>query len=178
VSTAAVSIRPIQHAEAGVVLALYRAAAAQGGGLARTPDEITKTYVDGFLAKAADGGLSLGAWTADGVLCGEIHVGRMGPAQFSHVLTDLTVAVHPDWQGRGVGRRLFEALIAASCSVQPPAWRIELAAREGNTGAIRLYERLGFQAEGRLVGRVRLPDGLIEDDIPMALMLDRVSPPE
>jgi putative acetyltransferase len=92
----------------------------------------------------------------------------MRPAQFRHVLTDLTVAVHPRAQGRGVGSRLFEALFEAASRLTPPVTRIELVARTGNAAAIRLYERLGFRAEGRFAGRVRLADGRIEDDIPMA----------
>jgi ribosomal protein S18 acetylase RimI-like enzyme len=43
--------------------------------------------------------------------------------------------------------------------------------RAGNTDAIRLYQRLGFKIEGRFVGRVYLPDGTVEDDIAMALLL-------
>ena len=44
-------------------------------------------------------------------------------------------------------------------------------AREGNIDAIRLYERLGFVMEGRFVQRVRMPDGRLEDDIAMGLLL-------
>ena len=95
----------------------------------------------------------------------------MAPAQFSHVLTDLTVAVHPDWQGKGLGSLLFGALIEAAREMTPRITRIELMAREGNTGAIRLYQRLGFKIEGRFAGRVHLPDGTIEDDIAMAMLL-------
>jgi putative acetyltransferase len=85
------------------------------------------------------------------------------------VLTDLTVAVHPDWQGRGVGRALFEALFAAARAQKVE--RIELMAREGNVGALRLYEALGFKVDGRFEGRVRLPDGTTEADIAMGKLL-------
>lgn len=158
-------------ADARSVLALYRAAASGTGGLARRPEEIGPAYVEGFLAKACERGLGFVAVTPQGQVVGEIHVFRMDPAQFSHVLTDLTVAVHPDWQGRGVGSALFSALIAAARALSPRIERIELVARSGNVGAIRLYERLGFVNEGRFVGRVRLPDGRVEDDMPMALRL-------
>ena len=95
----------------------------------------------------------------------------MAPKQFAHVLTDLTVAVHPDWQHKGLGTLLFEKLIEAARGMTPPIARIELLAREGNAGAIRLYQRIGFKIEGRLEGRVRLPDGRTEDDIAMAMLL-------
>jgi putative acetyltransferase len=45
---------------------------------------------------------------------------------------------------------------------------VELIARESNARAIGLYESLGFRREGRLEGRVRRPDGVVEADIPMA----------
>ena len=159
------------NAEAtGAVVALYRAAA-QSGGLARRADEIDADSVRPFLEKAASDGVSRAAWTPDGTLAGEIHALRMAPAQFNHVLTDLTVAVHPDWQGKGLGSMLFQALIAAARAMTPRIERIELMAREGNSGAIRLYQRLGFVIEGRFAGRVHLPDGTVEDDIAMALLL-------
>ena len=101
-------------------------------------------------------------------MVGEIHAVRMRPRQFCQVLADLTVAVHPRAQGRGVGSRLFTAFFEAAARLTPPASRIELVARNGNAAALRLHERLGFRAEGRFVGRVHLSDGSIEDDIPMA----------
>jgi putative acetyltransferase len=153
------------------VVALYRAAAEGRGGLARRPDEIDASTVRPFLERAARDGVSRAAFAGDGTLVAEIHALRMAPAQFHHVLTDLTVAVHPDWQGKGLGSLMFKALIEAARTMEPRISRIELMAREGNADAIRLYERLGFQTEGRFAGRVHLPDGTIEDDIAMAMLL-------
>ena len=87
-------IRATTAGDATQVLALYRAAAGGSGGLARRPEEMDLAYVEGFLAKAHAGGVSLGAWI-DGRLAGEIHASRIGPDQFAHVLSDLTVAVDP-----------------------------------------------------------------------------------
>lgn len=166
----AIDIRPLSLADVDVLVTLHRATAASGGGLARTPREIDAAYVSGFVAKTSTGGVALGAW-ADGALAGDIHAGRMGIAQFAHVLTDLTIAVHPDWQGRGLGSALFRALFEAAATLTPKVERIELMAREGNSAAIRLYERLGFRIEGRFPGRVRMPDGSTEADIAMGLLL-------
>ena len=47
----------------------------------------------------------------------------------------LTVAVHPERQGQGVGSKLFEALIAGVRLMAPPILPIELAAGAGNLGA-------------------------------------------
>lgn len=166
------TVRPATSQDAEAILALHRKVAAQPGGLARQPDEVTAGYVAHALEAAADGGVNLVAVSADGALCGELHVERMQIAIFAHVLTDLTVAVDPDWQGRGVGSALFRALIDTARAMTPPVGRIELWTGAANLGAQRLYERLGFRIEGRMIGRGRLPDGTVDDDIVMGLLLN------
>ena len=165
------SLRALSVVDVDAVLSLYLAvAAAPGSGLARARDEISRDYIDAVLARVGRRGVSLGAF-AGSMLAGEIHAARMDPRQFRHVLTDLTVAVHPAMQGRGLGARLFGALFQAAAALRPRITRIELVARSGNAAALRLYERLGFTVEGRFHGRVKLPDGRVEDDIPMAKAL-------
>ena len=165
-------VRPATPEDAGAVLALHRKVAAQPGGLARQPEEVTADYVAHALSASADGGVNLVAVGGDGVLCGELHAERMKVAIFAHVLTDLTVAVDPDWQGRGVGSALFQVLIDTARTMTPPVGRIELWTGAANLGAQRLYQRLGFGIEGRMIGRGRLPDGTVDDDIVMGLLLD------
>lgn len=167
----ALSIRRLTPDDVRAVVELYRAAASvEESGLAREADEIGAEYVCAFLEKTERDGVALGAFV-DGRLVGEIHAARRGPRQFGHVLTDLTIAVHPSVQGRGIGSRLFADFIASAGNVSPPIKRIELMVRSGNANAIRLYERLGFVQEGRFVGRVLLRGGRIEDDIAMAMSL-------
>jgi putative acetyltransferase len=168
----AFTVRPATPEDADAILALHRRVAAQPGGLARRPEEVTADYVAHAMDVAADGGVNLVAVGADEALCGELHVERMKLAIFAHVLTDLTVAVDPDWQGRGVGSALFRALIDTARTMTPPIGRIELWTGASNLGAQRLYERLGFRIEGRMTGRGRLPDGTVDDDIVMGLLLD------
>lgn len=163
-----VFFRGLVETDASHVARLYRAAASVArSGLSRGADEITDEYVRGFIQRALGDGIILGAFIGE-ALVGEIHGVRFGPRQFDHVLGDLTVAVDPGAQGQGIGSALFAALIEKTASMVPAVTRIELIARSGNTGALRLYERLGFVREGRLLGRVRLADGTVEDDIVMA----------
>lgn len=168
----AFTVRPAAPDDAAAILTLHRKVAAIPGGLARRPDEVTADYVAHAMAAAADGGVNLVAVDADGDLCGELHVERMKIAIFAHVLTDLTVAVDPDWQGRGVGSALFRVLIDTARTMTPPVGRIELWTGAANLGAQRLYQRLGFRIEGRMAGRGRMPDGGVDDDIVMGLLLD------
>ena len=164
-----VSIRPAAPDDVQAVLDLHRAAAVTPGGLARAPHEISRDYVEQAIGGA--GAVSLVAVGPDGGIWGEIHGRREGVALFAHVLANLTVAVHSQRQGLGIGSRLFAALIAHARAMQPPILRLELAAGAGNPGAVRLYERLGFQHEGRQIARGRYPDGHFEDDILMGLLL-------
>ena len=66
-------------------------------------------------------------------------------------------------------KRIEEAL--AEARKLPGLTRVELFCREGNTRAVRLYQRLGFVIEGRFVRRVVLADGTVEDDLAMARFL-------
>ena len=150
------------------VLALYRRVASMPGGLARLADEVDEAWVRGFLARAEVNGLSLVAESEAEEIVGEIHAYSPGLFCFSHVLTDLTIAVAPEEQGRGIGRSLFERFMADVRSDRPDITRIELISRESNRKAIQFYESLGFRIEGELVARIRNVDGSLESDIPMA----------
>jgi putative acetyltransferase len=165
------TIRPTRPYDAIPIAAVHRATASIPGGIARRPEEITDAYINRILHEALADGVGLVAVEEGGGVIGEIHAVRIPVKLFSHVLSDLTVAVHPDWRGRGVGSALFQALFAAARAMEPAIVRVELNAGAGNAGAIRLYERLGFRIEGRLEKRGRLPDGTFEDDIAMGLIL-------
>ena len=58
----------------------------------------------------------------------------------------LSLAVHPDFQGRGLGRRLLEAGLAHLRAEGAPCVRLEV--RPDNAPARCLYEQHGFQALG------------------------------
>ncbi len=149
------------------ILDLYMAVANSPGGLARTEDEISGEYVNSFLKKSEKTGLSLIAYDSLTIV-GEIHAYRLDPKVFSHVLSELTIAVHPDFQGIGVGRLLFEGFLSEIETNRPDILRVELIARESNLKAIRFYESLGFKQEGRFEQRIDRGDGTFEADIPMA----------
>ena len=161
-----ITIRSSTPADAPAVRALYQRVARDSGGLARHPDEVTADYVQHFLRQAQAQGVGLVAEQAGQVLA-EIHTYASGLRIFAHVLGDLTVAVDAAAQGQGLGRRLFEELLAAVQARFPQVSRVELLVRESNARAIALYEQLGFRREGRLEGRVAGAHGP-EADIAMA----------
>jgi ribosomal protein S18 acetylase RimI-like enzyme len=149
------------------IVELYKLVAKNKGGLARGQDEISWEYVTTFLRKSEKTGLSLIA--TDGLtVVGEIHAYKLEPMVFSHVLSELTIAIHPDFQGKGIGRILFSAFLEEIISHRPDILRVELIARESNKKAIQFYETLGFRQEGRYEQRIDRGDGTFEADIPMA----------
>jgi ribosomal protein S18 acetylase RimI-like enzyme len=156
-------IRKAQANDHARIVRLYRDVASVPDGIARTPGEVNDAYVSGFMHKAETDGIEL-VCEEDGVIVGEIHASRVGIASLAHLLTDLTIAVAPQAQGRGVGRRLFQALLDDVISNMPHITRIELFARESNVKARALYASLGFVEEGRLRARVNNAKGEPELD--------------
>jgi ribosomal protein S18 acetylase RimI-like enzyme len=156
-------IRKAQANDHARIVRLYRDVASVPDGLARTPDEVSDAYVSGFMHKAADDGIEL-VFEQDGDIVGEIHASRIGIASLAHLLTDLTIAVAPRAQGKGVGRRLFQALLDEVTHNMPHITRVELFARDSNVRARALYASLGFVEEGRLRARVNNARGEPETD--------------
>jgi putative acetyltransferase len=159
-------IRRSSASDVGAILDLYLAVAAIEGGLARTVDEIDRPWLDGVLDASWTRGLSMVA-ERDGRIVGELHAYRPAPRCFHHVLSDLTIAISPDAQGQGVGRRLFSTFLSVVEAEYPDIVRVELFARESNTRGLSLYASLGFREDGRLRGRCRGVSGALEDDIVM-----------
>lgn len=155
-------IRRARPDDAAEIREVYRAAAVQGT-LARMPDEVDDAYVAGFMA-AARNGLEVVA-ERDGRVIGDLHAARLSPRIFARTLGDLTIAVHPDHQGQGIGRKLFEEFLRIVRDEMPDIDRVELFAWDENQPALRLYESLGFQFEGLLPHRVRTDDGELRNDI-------------
>lgn len=156
-------IRKAVAGDRAQLLALYKLVAGVPDGIARTPAEVTDEYVGGFMQRAAADGVEL-VWEEGGRIVGEIHASCPGIAALAHLLTDLTIAVAPEAQGRGVGRALFQALLDEVAQHRPHIHRVELFARVSNERARSLYRSLGFVEEGRLRGRVNNALGVAEDD--------------
>jgi ribosomal protein S18 acetylase RimI-like enzyme len=149
---------------------LYMDVARQSNGLARTEREISIEYVSDFLHQSISGGLILVAEDPEDPerLVGEIHAYKPGIQVFDHVLSNLTVAVHPDFQGKKIGRTLFTIFQEEIVLNRPDVGRVELIARESNERAIAFYQSLGFGIEGRFEMRIRTPNKHYEADIPMS----------
>ena len=84
------------------------------------------------------------------------HVGSLG------------IAVHPDFRGQAIGTQLLQAALdwARSRDMR----RVKLTVFARNDGAIRLYERFGFEIEGRHKNAICKRGELI-DTLTMAKLL-------
>ena len=85
--------------------------------------------------------LSLGAYRETGELVGYAIVSRYVDAW--HVMN---LAVAPEFRRRGIAKTLLERLFEITGGDPRRGYTLEV--RVSNTDAIRLYERLGFEARG------------------------------
>ncbi len=108
--------------------------------------------------------LALGAYRGSGELVGYAIVSRYVDAW--HVMN---VAVDPAYRRRGVARELLERLFDVTATDPRRGYTLEV--RVSNTDAIRLYERLGFEARG-------IRRGYYTDNREDALIMWREPPPK
>ncbi len=151
------------------IVSLYKKVARNKGGLAREEEEITQAYVENFTRKSIEEGVQLVVidQSKENRLVGEIHCYKPEPKVFKHILSDLTIAIDPDYQGMGLGKRLFETLLEFVTNHKRDILRVELFARESNSKAIDMYTKIGFVKEGRLSNRIRVDPYTFECDIIM-----------
>ena len=103
------------------------------------PTPWSRSMFDAELRKPSS--LAIGAFTEDGVLVGYAFVSRYVDAW--HVMN---VAVANAYRRRGIASALLERLFGVTATDPRRGYTLEV--RASNTGAIRLYERLGFEARG------------------------------
>lgn len=81
----------------------------------------------------------------------------------------LSIGVAPEWQRRGIGRRMVEGLVRAARRAEVKRLFLEVAS--DNAAAIALYEGLGFTASGRRKGYYQRPGAKAADALLLALDL-------
>lgn len=132
-------------------------------------NEITAEYVKDFVEKSLHSGLIIVGEHPDNPeeLIAEIHAYKSGLKMFDHVLSDLALVVHPQFQGKKIGRTIFTIFLEEVGRNRPDVGKVELIAFEDNLKAISLYQSLGFKIEGRLEMRAKTKDHVYLADIPM-----------
>jgi RimJ/RimL family protein N-acetyltransferase len=103
---------------------------------------------------------------AEGAVVGYAAIGPSIPVPSNaHVMMVRALAVDPAHRGRGIGRRLVQAVVAEART--RGARRLRLRVLGPNDAARRVYEACGFVVEGVLRQEFRL-DGRYVDDVLMA----------
>lgn len=164
-----VSTRFLTTEDSAILLDLYRTIAmSPGAGFVRMEDEINQDYVAKSLSRGVSGGVAIGAFDKGSQrLVGAITARKLGLKLFDHVLSGLIIGVHPEYQRRGLGRRLFLDFLEHLQTDRPDVLRVELVARDSYQRQIEFYESVGFRREGIFEKRIRRPDGTFEADVPM-----------
>jgi aminoglycoside 6'-N-acetyltransferase len=113
-------------------------------------------------------------------VAGEVVVGVIelwlkrprGPAgaHVQSVSVDFGLAVLPEWRGRGVGSALLEA--AETWARAQGAERMSMDLSSANAGALRLYERMGYEVHALEMDKVIEPDPAKVEDLAVIRNLD------
>jgi ribosomal-protein-alanine N-acetyltransferase len=125
------------------------------------PTPWSRSMFAGELAKPAS--ISLGAFE------GEQLAGYMIISRYVDAWHVMNIAVDPEFRRRGIATALLERLFEQTDDGSRRGYTLEV--RVSNDGAIKLYERLGFEARG-------IRRGYYTDNREDALIMWRDPPPE
>jgi ribosomal protein S18 acetylase RimI-like enzyme len=159
-------IRKAKESDAPELLKLYRAAATTENGIARTPQEISKKFVEDFLDNSLKKGLIFVIENNKKIIA-EVHCYKFDPLCFKHTFANLTLVVHPNFQGQGLGKKIFSHLLEEIKAKHREIIRVELFVRQSNPRGIRLYQSLGFVVEGICQNRLLDAKGKLDSDTMM-----------
>ena len=117
------------------------------------------------LENPPDGSYTLVA-SIDGEVIGHLNLGTFPKSPRRKHVGYIGMGVHDEWQGKGVGTALMEAAINFADN-----WlnltRLELSVYQDNHPGIHLYEKFGFEIEGRFK-QFAFRDGQYVDVLAMA----------
>lgn len=140
-----------------LMLHAYTAAA---DAFTSTAEERAAAPPSWWAARIADpAGLGVGFGAFDGdTLVGTVTIEFSAKPKTRHKAHLIGMFVHEGARGRGIGRALVEAALAAA-RARPGTRVATLTVTEGNTAAIALYERCGFRTFGIEPMAIATPSG-------------------
>jgi adenylate kinase len=162
-----IRIEETQLIDASTILNLYKDVAEQSGGIIRHTEEITGDYVEEFINKSLYRGVSLVAKNGD-ELIGEIHAYSPDIYAFQHLFTNMSLVIDPDYQGKGIGKRLLKEFLKTIENRFTDILRVELFTREQNIKNVSFYEKMGFVNEGRQENKIFISENELETPVQMA----------
>ncbi len=158
-------IREASSADAAALLVHVEAVSGESDFLTMGPGdfELTVEQEEEFLATSRASPTSLYAVAVmDGAIVGSTFVASGKRPRIRHV-AELGLSVRRSHWGRGVGSVLLDTQIAWTCA-NPILTKLDLRVRADNARAIALYQRNGFEIEGRLRNQL-VVDGVAYDHL-------------
>jgi phosphinothricin acetyltransferase len=134
-------IRPMSPADAGAVLAIYRAGLDGGNASFETVAPSWEAFDASKLAEHR-----LVAVDIDGTVLGWVAVSAISTRAAYAGVVEHSVYVDPAAQGRGVARALLDALIVSTETAG--IWTIQSGVFPENVASLILHERAGFRVVG------------------------------
>jgi ribosomal protein S18 acetylase RimI-like enzyme len=165
--TMSLMIEPANVSQEAQLLELYKEISKFPDGIILNPHEISQKYIAHFLRSSIQNGLIL-VGLLEGKIVGEIHAYTPDIYAFQHILSNLTIVVHPGHHGQGIGRKLFEQFLETVRTQYPHILRIELYVREHNERNVNFYKSLGFVNEGRQEHKIFVSKSEFETPLHMA----------
>ena len=148
---------------------LYKKVSQNERGIARMEEEINEPYIKSiFDSVRREGVMLVGVDEDSQTLIAAVHAVKYGIKIFDHILTHLTIVVHPNYQGKGLGKNILQAFLDEVKDNRTEIRRVELESRSSNQRSIGLYKQVGFVQEGTMKNKTRNKDGSFEDSILMA----------
>lgn len=139
--------------------------------LLRTPEECTMTLQEeqDFLESAVRAEYDVMIiCTVDGKLAGNCRIIRKNKTKNRHRGT-VMIALLKDFWNLGIGTAMFEEMI--TLAKQWGLMQLELEVIEGNTRAMALYHKMGFEITGATPDAIRLADGTMLKEFVMVKKL-------
>lgn len=134
---------------------------------ANSPSLIHWDSVEAYEARCPEGSQLVAI--INGQVCGYAGLHQPTPLESNSHVTELSIAVHPEYRRRGIARKLLDA--AGDWAREQKKRKLSLRVLATNRAAINLYESCGFLEQGRLVEEF-FSDGKYIDDVLMYKRLD------
>jgi putative acetyltransferase len=165
-------VRPATYEDAEELGRALKVVVDEKRWLAIQPPVTEAEMAEGIRTRLAEGQklFALGDDGGGGALVGLIN---LRPTRIEGVWS-IGMWILPRHRGKGGGRMLVDAAIEARPA---DVHKIELEVWPDNEGAIRLYERAGFEREGLRRDHYRRRDGRLHSSVIMARLFPDPTPP-
>lgn len=124
-----------------------------------TPGQIKWSSRSHFLQTCPPGSQLVAA--LNGVVCGYLGFAPPTPLPSNKHVYEINIAIHPNFQGYGVGVQLITEL--KELARQQGVRKLSLRVLSTNKRAISFYKRCGFIEQGRLVEEFYLQGNYVDD---------------